>query len=222
MEETFSNQNQPKSKEPSKPFGAKIAQVSSDVFSPLLIPTYAMIFVMWLTPLLILPFGTKAWAAGGVFVITCVIPLLIIFCLIKLGKVSDTAISNRSERTLPFAASVACYVGAAWFMSSLNAPRWLTVFFLGAALVSLLAMIITRWWKISAHTGAVGGLAGIIFWLGQKKLILEDPLICLSVTIALVALIAWARLYLKRHTPLQVLCGATLGFSVELVLLNIA
>ncbi|MBP3537390.1 MAG: phosphatase PAP2 family protein, partial [Muribaculaceae bacterium] len=97
---------------------------------------------------------------------------------------------------------------------SMRAPVWLSTFYFGAAAVSLLSLIITRWWKISAHAGAVGGVAGGMYWLACHGLLM-NPVLWLCIVIALTGLLCWSRLYLGRHTVLQVIAGAVMAFLVE-------
>ena len=191
-----------------------VAHIISDLFSPLLVPSYALAVALWFTLLRFLPLGVKLMALGGVFFITAVVPALVIFTLYRLGRVSDMSISNKGQRTLPYSVSIACYVGAGLFMLSMQAPPWLVAFFYGAAAVSLLSLLITHWWKISAHTGGVGGFAAVCYWLAFHNTI-ALPMVWVSVAFAVIGAVAWARLYLNHHTPLQVLAGATLSFVIE-------
>lgn len=197
------------------------AHVLSDLFSPMLVPAYGMIAALTLTPMNLLPTSPKVWACAGVFFITAVIPILFILTLIRLGKVSDTAITDKNERTLPFVVTILCYVGAAFYVRYLRAPFWIVNFFTGAALVSAFSLLINHWWKISAHAGALGGLGGIFFWMVQHSLIVYAPLFWLCAVIMILGLVGWARLYLEKHTVLQVLGGAVLGFITEVSILDI-
>lgn len=196
-----------------------IAHIISDMFSPLLVPSYALALALWFTLLRYLPLGVKLLALGGVFFITAIIPALVIFILYRLGRVSDMSISDKSQRTLPYSVSIVCYVGAGLFMTSMQAPAWLDAFFYGAAAVSLLSLVITRRWKISAHTGGVGGFAAICYWLALHNVV-ALPMIWVSLAFALAGAMAWARLYLNHHTPLQVLAGATMSFIIEYIALT--
>lgn len=200
---------------------SRMASVASDVFSPLLMATYAMAVALWLTPMNRLPTGVRGWSTAGVFFITALIPGLTVYMLMRAGKVSDASISDRRERPIPFLVSVACYVGASFYVGALHAPRWLVCFLVAAAAVAVLELIVSLWWKISAHTGAAGGLAGFVFWLGVRGALIGDPLVLISIAILLVGVLGWARLVLRRHTVGQVLAGALLGFGVEFGMLSL-
>lgn len=197
----------------------RAAHIISDVFSPLLVPSFGMILAVTTTALVVLPASTRLGATLGVFFLTCLLPMSFIFVLMKMGRVSDTSISNPRERTLPFAATILCYGATALYVRSLHAPMWLTYFFLGAALASAIAMLITHWWKISAHTCGLGGLCGVIFWLGMNNAFVFAPLSLMSAAIILVGCMASARLVLGHHTLGQTAAGALLGFATEFGLL---
>ena len=123
------------------------ASAISDVFSPLLMATYAMAVALWLTPMAYLPLGVRAWSTVGVFFITAVIPASTVFVLMKMGRVSDASISDRRERPLPFIVAVLCYCGAWLYLSALNAPRWMLCFMAAAAAVALMELLISFFWK---------------------------------------------------------------------------
>ena len=152
------------------------ASAISDVFSPLLMATYAMAVALWLTPMAYLPLGVRAWSTVGVFFITAVIPASTVFVLMKMGRVSDASISDRRERPLPFIVAVLCYCGAWLYLSALNAPRWMLCFMAAAAAVALMELLISFFWKISAHTGAAAGLAALVFWLASRGALRIDEL----------------------------------------------
>ncbi len=197
----------------------RAAHIISDVLSPMLVPTVGMVLAMTLTGLVVLPVSTRLGSTLGVFFITCLLPMLYIFILMKTGKVSDVSISNPRERTLPFIGTIICYLGAAFYVLTLHAPVWLMVFFIGAALTAAIAMAITHWWKISAHTSGLGGLVGIICWLAWKGMFVVSPMTVVSVAIILLGCMASARLILGHHTLGQTAAGAFLGVAVEFGLL---
>lgn len=194
---------------------ATTAHILSDVFSPLLTPTYAMAATLWLTNLRYLPSGVLWWALIGVFLITCLLPAVLIFWLIRKGKVSNTSISNPKQRFIPYSFAILCYIGAAIFVTTLHAPGWMPRFFLGGAIVIALAMLITKWWKISAHAASAGGVAALIYWLVFNGYLNIAPMFWLSASFLIIGCVAWARLYLNHHTPTQVLAGAVMAFVIE-------
>ncbi len=205
----------------SKSIARIVAHIFSDLFSPLLTPTIGMIAAMWLTRLHYLPLGVRLWATLGVAVITALVPMIVIGVLMKLGKVSDASISHSEQRTLPYCASILCFLVAALYLNGMSAPAWLSFFYVGAAIVSALSLLITHWWKISAHAGGVGGLCALIYYLARNGLIEYGALWWLSAAVMVVGIVAWSRLYLERHTLMQVFAGAALAFAIEYSIVSI-
>ena len=197
----------------------RLAQVLSDLFSPIVLPAYMMAVAMWLTPLSVAPERIRLVTMVVVVVLTAIVPTAVILTLIKLGKVKDVSLSNRSERYIPYVVSILCYLATALFLGSVNAPMWLRSFYIGAALAGMLAYAITSRWKISAHSSSVGGVAAALMWMGYKGLLLVGTPYWISGAILLCGLIGTSRLILQRHTPAQVFAGYALGALSELCVL---
>ncbi|MDE6097760.1 MAG: hypothetical protein K2L80_01975 [Muribaculaceae bacterium] len=190
-----------------------LAQIVSDIFSPILIPTYAYSIMMWLTPLVILPERVRLVTTAVIALITAVVPTASLLTLRRLGRISDAAVSRRNERLLPFALALVCYIGAAWYLGSVHAPWWAARFFLGAALAVAIALIITLKWKISAHTTAIAGMTGLIIWLAFRHLMFLQPMVVITVSIMLCGVVGSCRLALRRHTLAQTGAGFLLGIA---------
>lgn len=188
------------------------AQTLSDIFSPLLVPTYGMIMAMWLTPLRSIPEENRIISTLMIAFITGALPLAALVSMMKAGKITSRDISVRSQRIVPMAFTALCYAGAGFFLGYLGAPLWLRLFFFGAAVATVLAALITWWWKISAHATALGGLTGMMTWCSLAHIADVSVMIVLSVVFIIVGLTATARVALGRHSIAQVAAGAALGF----------
>lgn len=187
------------------------AQVISDMFSPIVLPAYMMAVAMWITPLIVIPERIRFVSMGVIAVLTAVLPVASIFTLIKLGKVGDISIPRRSERLIPYTISIVCYVLAVVFLRHVHAPVWLSSFYVGAAMASFMAALITLRWKISAHCSATGGFAAGMLWLAVHGHLLFGSLYWVAAAILLCGLTGTSRLILGRHTPAQVFAGFCLG-----------
>ena len=179
----------------------------SDLFSPLLAPTYCMAMAMWITPLQILPERTRLGSTIGDAIITAAIPLCLLLLLHRTGRITDMCISRRRERTIPMLIAITAYIGAALYLHSLHAPLWLCSFFYGASAATLVAMLINLLWKISAHSISIGGMTGMMLWLTATGLATVNAMIWLTAVILIGGIIGSARLVLERHTPAQVAVG---------------
>lgn len=190
-----------------------MAQLLSDVCSPIMIPTYATTLAMWVTPLRSVPERHRVIAIIMIFVITGLIPMACIALLIKLKLVSDRAVSNRRQRFIPMSVAAICYSAAAVFVGMIGAPWWMRMFFWGAALATFIDCVVSYWWKISAHTTSVGGLVGMMLWFAVADIADVNTMIMLTVGIVLAGAMCTARLVLKRHTMGQTLAGLAVGFA---------
>lgn len=190
----------------------KTASVISAIFSPLLVPTYGMLLVAYLTVFALLP-GRILWTAiGVVFLLTCLIPMTGILGLYKAGFIKDVGLNERTERSVPYIIIVLCYLGVSFFFYRAGAPLWLSMFFAGAALAAVINIIINRWWKISAHGAAMGGLVALLFRILSLHQAIYNLDIWISGAIIVTGLVLTSRVYLGRHTLLQVLAGTSNGY----------
>lgn len=144
-----------------------------------------------------------AWAA--VYgLLASLAPILFVLYLLKTGAISELHMSNTSERHLPYISAVFFSAVALVIIIVGQGPpllRCLAIF----NVIELAALgLINVFWLISIHaTGIMATmiLVGLIFgWL-------PSLLIVLPFVIAVCAV----RLYLKRHTPAQVIAGLALG-----------
>lgn len=189
------------------------AQLVSDIFSPLVVPTFAMVVALWCTGMRTLPSHHRLLATLVVALITGVIPFAIIVTLRRMGRVDNNAILDRRQRLLPMALAAVCYFGAWLQMHAFGAPEWLCRFFPGGMLAIIIAAAITSSWKISAHATAVGGFLGMTSWCVASGLADINAMAVLSVVMVITGLVCTARLMLCRHTLTQVLAGLALGFA---------
>ncbi|MCI7272956.1 hypothetical protein MR642_01345, partial [bacterium] len=138
------------------------AQIVSDICSPLLVPTYGTAVAMWFTTLRAVPEVYRLIVTAIVAFITAGIPLATVLVLMRRGRVSDMPITNRGERIAPMWVASMCYVGTSFVLGYFGCPMWLRLFMCGAGIATVIALIITIFWKISAHTTGMGGLTALV------------------------------------------------------------
>lgn len=192
----------------------KFSQIISAVFSPIIVPSYAVMLALWCSRLTYLPPIVKWHVILLVFCITAVVPLAGIICLKKLGVVSDTGLNKRTERTLPYVITGLAYAACAIYLLRANAPGWLWLFMAGATLATIISAVVNRWWKISAHMAAMGGLVAMMFRILDIGMAAPGvPFMLFTILIVIAAgAVGTARIYLDRHTLLQVIAGTANGF----------
>lgn len=189
-----------------------VSHFLSWVFSPLLTPTYGMIAVFAMTPLRFVPGRTMAIVLAVVFGITGFLPGLAVLLLNKFGDVSDLALSRRSDRLYPYIIMTAALTATGFYLQAIGTPEWIPLFFWGAAAAGVINFIINFRWKISAHGAGMGGLTAMFAILHNHAFPNVEVWIWLIIAVIATGLLGAARVWLGRHTPVQTIAGALIGF----------
>ena len=184
----------------------KLARTLSNVISP---PT-----MFALTGLALAIYETSIWPglAWGIFysVLIALTPLAVIFYLLRTGRIADLHMSSTGERHIPYLTAVISGTIAYLILTWFNGPLLLRCLaILSVLTLGALGLINTRW-LISIHATAAAStwlIATLVF--GWVAGILLFPIL---------VLICWIRLYLKRHSPAQVLAGVAVGLTIVLIM----
>ncbi len=187
------------------------ARIISIILQPIFIPLYGVILLTEYDPILSnLPISAKSMIWLIVFLSTGIFPALIIGIGIKYGAITDTFISNRRQRPIPFFLTFLGYLFGAFWLHKIGLNVFYIAPIIGAATSILIILPINHFWKISAHLSGMGGLCGGIFTFAI--IYATTPIIPLVCLILLSGILAWSRIELKAHTLGQVCCGWLNGF----------
>lgn len=191
------------------------ANITSFLFHPLLMITYGILLALTYTYLAIYPFSMKLLIAGGTFLSTAVVPGLFILLMVKSGAAVDVELSDRRERLVPYLIFITSILLCVFFLYKMLMPFWLLAMMIGACVALLLAIVVNFYWKISAHAIGIGGLLGGI--MGVARIHLMNPYWSFIVVLLIAGFVGTSRIFLKRHTPMQVYAGFCLGFICTFV-----
>lgn len=191
------------------------ANIISFVFHPLLMMTYGVALALLFTYLSIYPLTMKWLIAGGTFFTTAVIPGLFIWLMVRNGAARDIELSNRKERVVPYLIFITSIMVCLFFLYKMLMPFWLMTMFVGACIALIISLCINFFWKISAHALGIGGLLGGI--MGVARIHMINPYWAFIVVFLVAGLLGTSRIILKRHTPMQVYAGFSLGFICTFV-----
>ena len=186
----------------------------SRVFHPVLMPLVTLIMVFALDPYLqALPEVFMYMAV--VVLVNTLAPAVSIFVLHKRGYLSDLDIRIRKERTLPFIIVLAYFIMTYALLvlrPALYIPLVYLDMWMGLMASIGLALIITRWFKISMHMLAQGGVLGIAMAVQAMQTVPTWTLNGILVFIA--GWVGFARIHLNVHRHIEVYIGYLLGFVV--------
>lgn len=177
----------------------RCAYWTSQVTSP---PVTGVAVILLAASLLATP---AAWLwAVGYLALAVGVPCLYIGWLVWRGELVDFHLPVRSQRIRPLFCAALCAAVAWMVLWAGTAPPLIRLFASASTLQTLLFLTITLRWKISLHCAVAANLAlaGLVLLGGVAA-----PLL------ALVPLVAWARVHLRRHTVAQTAAGALLGVA---------
>jgi len=174
-----------------------IAQLISQVGSPPLTTLMGAAFL--------LSVDAESWMTFSVFaVFSVMLPLCYVAYLLRKGAIGDMHMKHREERMLPLIAACISNVLGLSVLYDLGGENALFQFALVQCVLAFLFLGITPFYKISLHSAS----AGVLFFVSvQLTGYVIAPLMSFVV-------IGWSRVYLKRHTKMQVLLGGGLGCLV--------
>ncbi|CCQ48456.1 putative membrane protein [Pseudarthrobacter siccitolerans] len=145
--------------------------------------------------------GTMAYGAlAALFV--CVVPLMLLLVLVRLGKVTDHHVSERKQRAPVLLMALGSIVAGLLVLEAVGAPESVIAMVLAVVGGVVVLAGVSPFWKISGHAAAISSSAVIaVLMLGPGWL----PLLLL------IPAVAWSRVVLRAHTRAQVVAGALFG-----------
>lgn len=208
---------------------ARISTLISWVFMPLLMPVYALLLVLYVPSnqdfffnqdcMYTMPPEAKQ-AVISMFVVFCVLAPGISFLELRRRKIiSSLEMDEQAERMYPILIMLmyclVLYLLFLYKISSNLVPKYIFALPLSGVLVTAVFAFVNRWYKLSIHAAAAGILSGFIlaYLLAQTQY--ELWVLILSLVVS--GVIMSARLYLKKHTLLEVLLGWGTGCFLTFV-----
>ena len=185
----------------------KAARIYSNVVSPpVMFAMVGMAFGLYALP----GWAGFLWAAVYGLLVSLA-PILVVVYLLKTGRIAELHMSNTRERNIPYQSAILFAAIAYGLIAGFGGPELLRCLALFNVIELTALTVINHFWLISLHaTGAIAStvLVGLVFGWPTGLL----------VGIPLVGSVCWVRLFLKRHTPAQVVAGLALGTAVVLIL----
>jgi membrane-associated phospholipid phosphatase len=151
------------------------------------------------------------WLA--ISIVLSVLPVFVfVLYMVRIRQLDGIFINPRKQRTRIYVLATCLGIAGVVVLHFTQAPKLLLVTFVTGLVSIVIFMTINLYWKISLHTGFITSAATIITIVYGGFL---------SLTLLLVPLVGWARLYMKLHTWRQVACGATLAAAVAVISFSI-
>lgn len=160
------------------------------------------------------PTNLKWIISSMIFSFSFILPVINIYILYRLNRISSLRLEDQKERTFPYVLTSCFYFGLFYLFLDLSVWPSIKVLIFGGGLSILLTALINMKYKISAHMVGIGGLLGSLIVVSYVLKYNAVPQ--LSVLVLLAGVIATCRLYLKAHEPKQIYSGFFLGFLTQI------
>lgn len=142
------------------------ARYVSLFFSPLLIPTYAIVLALWVTPLSLLAENTRFGVSIVILLVTGMIPTAYKLTLARFYFTPRHSLLMRRCVMAVIMAVCQCICG--YYLYRLHAPEWMVMIMVAFAAVSVACALSSLCLKVSGHMAAMGALVSIICYFGRN------------------------------------------------------
>lgn len=198
------------------------AHIVSIVLIPLIAPSYLFWIILFYFPQLthIVNTGDKLLAILYILLATTLLPFIVVFVLYKRKLIKTLTLDNKEDRVIPQIFSCFIYAGVCLFLVYTEGATNALTLSMTAVAVSVIGLtLITPFWKISTHACGSWGMFAVIYELQTR---FPNPAfqVLYYIILFLVVSVCVARLYLKVHTPMQVLAGSVMGVLIGFLLFH--
>ncbi len=202
------------------------SQIISWLFVPLFTPVLGMILAMFVPStqdvlnedcLYMLQSNQKWQILYGYFFFCMLVPALAFMYLKGIGVISTLEVDDRKERSLPILIMFGSCLGLFllhYFMipENVSVPKYLYSYPLSGVAATAIYFVQTLWKKVSLHGGGMGIMTGfLIAYAAEMK---EFELWVIVAAIVASGMVMSARIYLGKHTLLEVVVGWFTGTLV--------
>tara|TARA_B100001758_G_scaffold247879_1_gene268057 strand:+ start:42972 stop:43574 length:603 start_codon:yes stop_codon:yes gene_type:complete len=193
----------------------RLSKIISVVLHPIFMPFITLKLTLFLIPeiqFIIAPYLN--FITLSVIISTIIVPLILILFFIQMGWVKSLEMDNYQERSTPLIyCSLSMFIGYQFVDSFLVFAPIIKAEFFGAIIIISIAALISRFWKISLHMLAIGGLTGALISL---HFLYEGITYFVIIAIITSGVLGISRINENAHNYSQVYTGFLIGLSIEL------
>lgn len=187
-----------------------IASVVSYVLHPLVMPLYILFFLFNGDSLFsYIPESVKLYCYGVTLFTLLLMPIASLPLFKYLHLVKSYGLEDKQERVYPILTAVVFAFIGFWLLSRVAYTNIVQQLFLVLIILLSAFSVITLRWKMSMHMTAIGGVCGFLLIMGMRYA--GDVRFFFMTMLILAGVLAACRLYLKKHTPLQIYAGFLFG-----------
>ncbi|MBN2482044.1 MAG: hypothetical protein JXB19_09910 [Bacteroidales bacterium] len=193
-------------------FERSAATAISYLFHPLLMPLIGFLIINHSgTYAASLDHSLQRFISLVFFGLTFVLPIAFIPLYYYTRLIGSLKMQDRRDRIIPLYITLIFYLMAYLLIQKTQISRIYHNFMLASCLTVFLVLVVSFFWKISAHLSGLGGIVALIVVL--SVFLKADLMLYLIIAVLIAGITAYARLRTDAHDPLQVYSGFLLGFG---------
>lgn len=189
------------------------------VLHPAVLPTIGVLLYFLFIPKMLTQ-QQELYILALVFVVTYIIPIIILFLLKSLRMIKDMYVMSLRERKIPVVLMIIIFYFLGRMFTANAVTYDLGVLFYASSLGLILVNILFLWKiKTSLHLMGMGNTLGFLLVLDHQYGVSALPAI--MILILLSGVLGSARIYLKAHVPKEVYLGFFLGIISQFLMFYI-
>ena len=193
----------------------KFHKFISTILHPIVLPTLG-VFIYFVFVSQSFEKRLQLIVLGLVFTLTYLVPLLMLLLLKKFRFIKDYQVSTIKERRFPiiFMMLLLYFLGNS--IIQIPAIRNLGILFFGTSLsLTCIYVLFSLKLKSSLHLVSMGNMIGFFLIMTNINSLSMLPIIILLILLS--GILASSRMYLKAHTPIELLIGFSLGIICQFI-----
>ncbi len=193
----------------------RIAHFISLLFRPFYLPLLGVTALFIFSILNIMDWRYRGFIFFVIWLGTVFLPTLLIDLFHKAQGWTHFRFVKKERRIVPYVISIGCYFLCYWFLTFCNVHHSIKAVLIAALMVQIACAVINIWWKISAHTAAIGSFLGGL--VAFSYIFYFNPVWWMCVIIFIGGIIGTCRMILRQHTLAEVVGGYCVGFVGALI-----
>lgn len=192
-----------------------MARYISIIFTPLYLPMMGLVALFLFTYLSMMPLAYKVFVLLTAYCFTILFPTTLIHLYRKYQGWSLLKLISREGRMVPYAISIVSYLACFYTMNAMHFPHFMSSIVIAAIMIQIICAVINNWWKISAHTAAIGGTTGAV--LAFSLILGFYPLWWFCILLLLAGVVGTGRMLLRLHSLGEIVGGFLVGLFAAAV-----
>lgn len=193
----------------------KAARYISIIGHPIFHPTWMMIILMCSGIMNFMPKNNQIFLVINLLM-TCVIPGLVIMMMKRWNLIKSIEMEDREDRLGPLFIMVLFLFAANRYFNKIPMFSIYTFYLTAVIVVTVLAFVVSFFWKISLHAIGWGCFTAFLFVMTTASIRMYLPYFIASIIVS--GIVVAARLKLESHSNTQIYAGLAMGFATVVVM----